>query len=82
MAITSCPLDGTGYFSSTKIQCASCLEKQHRGGGITYSHQLLRATLVHPNLKEVIPLAPGEPIIQQDGHTKNDAASVMPPAVG
>jgi hypothetical protein len=64
-------LDGTGYFSSTKIHCASCLEKHHRGGGITYSHQLLGATLVHPDLKEVIPLAP-EPIIQQDGHTKND----------
>ena len=29
------------------------------------------ATLVHPDLKEVIPLAP-EPIIQQDGQTKND----------
>jgi hypothetical protein len=27
--------------------------------------------VVHPDLKEVIPLAP-EPIIQQDGHTKND----------
>ena len=33
--------------------------------------QLLGATLVHPDLKEVIPLAP-EPIIQQDGQTKND----------
>jgi hypothetical protein len=64
-------LDGTTYFSSTKIHCPSCLEKHHRGGGITYSHQLLGATLVHPDLKEVIPLAP-EPIIQQDGHTKND----------
>src|SRR5208282_5273587 len=30
-----------------------------------------RATLVHPDLKVVIPLAP-EPIIQQDGQTKND----------
>jgi hypothetical protein len=29
-------LDGTGYFSSTKIHCASCLEKHHRGGGIDY----------------------------------------------
>src|SRR5271166_6688569 len=29
------------------------------------------ATLVHPDLKEVIPLAP-EPIIQQDGQAKND----------
>jgi Transposase DDE domain len=64
-------LDGTTDFSSSKIHCPSCLEKHHRGGGITYSHQLLGATLVHPDLKEVIPLAP-EPIIQQDGETKND----------
>jgi len=64
-------LDGTGYFSSNKIHCSSCLEKHHRGGGVTYYHQLLGATLVHPNLKEVIPLFP-EPIIQQDGQTKND----------
>ena len=64
-------LDGTTSFSSSKIHCPSCLEKHHRGGGITYSHQLLGATLVHPDLKEVIPLAP-EPIIQQDGATKND----------
>jgi hypothetical protein len=64
-------LDGTAYFSSAKIHCPSCLVKHHRGGGITYSHQLLGATLVHPDLKEVIPLAP-EPIIQQDGQTKND----------
>jgi hypothetical protein len=64
-------LDGTTYFSSEKVHCASCLEKHHRGGGITYSHQLLGATLVHPDLKEVIALAP-EPIVNQDGHTKND----------
>jgi hypothetical protein len=64
-------LDGTGYFSSSKIHCASCLVKNHRNGRITYYHQLLGATLVHPDLKEVIPLAP-EPIIQQDGQTKND----------
>jgi hypothetical protein len=64
-------LDGTGYFSSSKIHCPSCLVRHHRGGGITYYHQLLAATLVHPDLKVVIPLAP-EPIIQQDGQTKND----------
>ncbi len=64
-------LDGTTYFSSAKIHCSSCLEKHHRGGRVTYSHQLLGATLVHPDLKEVIPLAP-EPIIHQDGQTKND----------
>jgi hypothetical protein len=64
-------LDGTTYFSSAKVHCPSCLVKHHRGGRVTYSHQLLGATLVHPDLKEVIPLAP-EPIIQQDGQTKND----------
>src|SRR4051812_4306875 len=64
-------LDGTTYFSSAKIHCPSCLVRHHRGGGVTYSHQLLGATLVHPDLKEVIPLAP-EPIVQQDGETKND----------
>jgi hypothetical protein len=64
-------LDGTEYFSSSKIHCSSCLVKHHRNGTITYYHQLLGATLVHPDLKEVIPLAP-EPIIQQDGQTKND----------
>jgi len=64
-------LDGTTYFSSTLVHCAACLEKHHRGGGVTYSHQLLGATLVHPDHQEVIPLAP-EPIINQDGHTKND----------
>jgi hypothetical protein len=64
-------LDGTTYFSSSKIHCPSCLVKNHRNGTVTYSHQLLGATLVHPDLKEVIPLAP-EPIIQQDGQTKND----------
>jgi hypothetical protein len=64
-------LDGTTYFSSAKIHCPSCLVKHHRNGHITYSHQLLGATLVHPDLKEVIPLAP-EPIIQQDGQNKND----------
>jgi hypothetical protein len=64
-------LDGTTYFSSAKVHCPSCLVKHHRGGSVTYSHQLLGATLVHPDLKEVIPPAP-EPIIQQDGQTKND----------
>ena len=64
-------LDGTTSFSSSKIHCPSCLVKHQRNGGVTYSHQLLGATLVHPDLKEVIALAP-EPIIRQDGQTKND----------
>lgn len=64
-------LDGTGYFSSEKIHCPCCLEKKSRNGKIAYSHQMLGAVLVHPDLKEVIPLCP-EPIIKQDGDTKND----------
>ncbi len=65
-------LDGTGYFSSKKVHCASCLEKVNKETGeVTYSHQMLGGAIVHPELKEVIPLAP-EPIIKQDGVTKND----------
>jgi hypothetical protein len=64
-------LDGTSYFSSEKIHCPSCLEKKSRNGQTSYSHQMLGAALVHPDRKEVIPLCP-EPIIKQDGDTKND----------
>jgi hypothetical protein len=64
-------LDGTGYFSSQQIHCASCLETHHRNGTVTYRHQMLGAALVHPDKREVIPLMP-EPIIKQDGTEKND----------
>jgi hypothetical protein len=64
-------LDGTGYFSSSKVHCPSCMEKTSRSGKVTYSHQMLGAAIVHPDIKEVIPLMP-EPIIKQDGETKND----------
>jgi len=64
-------LDGTGYFSSTTIHCASCLHKVHRNGSVTYAHQLLGAALIHPDVREVIPLMP-EPIVKQDGADKND----------
>ena len=64
-------LDGTGYFSSHKTHCASCMEKVSKNGEVTYYHQMLGAAIVHPDLKEVIPLMP-EPIIKQDGETKND----------
>ena len=66
------PMDGTGYFSSTKIHCESCLQKKNsKTGEITYQHQMLGAALVHPDRKQVIPFAP-EPIIKQDGDNKND----------
>ena len=64
-------LDGTGYFSSNEIHCDQCGEKHHRDGRVSYYHQLLGAVLVHPDHKEVFPLAP-EPILKQDGSTIND----------
>ena len=65
-------LDGTGYFASHTIHCDACLKKVNaKTGEVTYYHQMLGGALVHPDLKEVIPLAP-EPIILQDGQTKND----------
>lgn len=65
-------LDGTEYFSSKTVHCASCLEKKNSSSGeIRYAHQLLGGVLVHPDHAEVVPLAP-EAIIKQDGESKND----------
>ena len=65
-------LDGTGYFSSSSVHCDSCLEKVHKQTGkVTYQHQMLAAVMMHPNHREVVPLAP-EPIEKQDGSEKND----------
>jgi hypothetical protein len=64
-------LDGTGYFASKTIHCASCLHKVHRNGSVTYYHQMLGAAIVHPDVRAVIPLMP-EPIVKQDGTDKND----------
>jgi hypothetical protein len=65
-------LDGTGYFSSKTIHCSSCMQKvNQKTGEVTYYHQLLGGVIIHPHLREVIPLMP-EPILKQDGETKND----------
>jgi hypothetical protein len=65
-------IDGTGYFSSQKIHCPCCLKKVNKATGeITYSHQMLMASIVHPDMNTVIPLAP-EPIGNADGDVKND----------
>lgn len=65
-------LDGTGFFSSKKLYSDICLEKVNKKTGeVTYYLQMLGAAIVHPDFKEVIPLAP-EFIQKQDGQTKND----------
>lgn len=65
------PLDGTQEFSSDKINCPFCLKKEHKSGKITYYHQVLCGAIVHPDHRQVIPIAP-EPIQRIDGKTKQD----------
>lgn len=64
-------IDGSGYFESNQIHCKNCCEKHRRNGKTAYYHQILAASLVSPEKKEVIPFCP-EPIIKQDGKKKND----------
>lgn len=64
-------LDGTNHFSSEKRFSDSCLIKKMKNGKTTYYQQMLAASIVNPERKEVIPLCP-EMIIKQDGNEKND----------
>ena len=63
--------DGTEYFKSNKIACVNCMQRNLKDGSTQNYHQFYGSAIVHPDMKEVIPLAP-EPIIRQDGNTKND----------
>lgn len=63
--------DGTGIFYSDNVHCDHCCKKHHRDGSISYYHQMLSAVMVHPDEKVVLPLTM-EPILKQDGNTKND----------
>jgi len=65
------PIDGSEYFSSEKIHCPHCLYKKRKKGNIRYSHQILQATIVHPDQRHVLPLSP-EPIQNSDGTNKQD----------
>lgn len=65
------PIDGSEYFSSEKIHCPHCLYKKQKKGKLRYSHQILQATIVHPDKRHVLPLAP-EPIQNSDGTNKQD----------
>ena len=65
------PIDGTGHFSSGKINCPECCVKKPDSKNPQYYHQLLGCCLVKPGKKEVLPLMP-EPITQQVDASKND----------
>lgn len=63
--------DGTQYFSSQKIKCDQCSQQRLTNGQTLYSHKVMTAVVVNPNLPHVLPLEP-EFIRPQDGHNKQD----------
>ncbi|MCY4356594.1 MAG: hypothetical protein OXD01_03630 [Gammaproteobacteria bacterium] len=64
-------VDGTGYFSSSKVHCDQCCKKHHRYDSVSYYHMMLGAMLVPLWIKHVIPLPP-EQNMKEDGSKKND----------
>jgi hypothetical protein len=64
-------LDGSEYFNSQSIHCDLCLQRNRNDGQREYYHQIVQPALVHPDLPQVMPLAP-EFIRKQDGSTKQD----------
>ena len=64
-------LDGTRYFSSSKIHCDQCNVTEHENGTVTYSHTVVTPVIVAPGNPQVIPLEPVF-IAPQDGHDKQD----------
>lgn len=65
-------LDGTGFYSSSKVHCERCLEKHHKNGSTTYSHSMVVGALLQPGMPTVFPIG-CEEIRRQDGAEKNDS---------
>jgi len=68
--------DGTTHFSSQKIHCTHCLQKRSHNQVVTCYHQTPNLTLVHLDLREVVPLC-SKPIIQQDGTDNGDGDAAL-----
>lgn len=66
-----CSIDGTQYFSSKNVSCEQCLHKEHNPGEVSYAHQALQGAIMHPDIRQVIPLM-AEDIRNEDGETKQD----------
>jgi len=64
-------LDGSEYFTSEEISCPCCLKKESKTGKTRYHHQILQSVLIHPKMRQALPLAP-EPIKNSDGNEKQD----------
>ena len=63
-------IDGSEYFSSEAIFCPHCLITKSKGK-LRYHHQILQSVIVHPNIRQVIPLSP-EQVCNRDGSKKQD----------
>jgi hypothetical protein len=66
-----CAIDGSQYYSSPHIHCPNCLTTHHRNGKTTYSHKVMQGAIMHPSMRQVLPLMPEE-ISNRDGGTKQD----------
>lgn len=64
-------IDGSQYFTSEKVSCERCLSSTKKNSPRRYYHQILQPAIVHPDKRQVIPLAP-EFIRRQDGGNKQD----------
>ena len=64
-------IDGTEYFSSQKIHCEKCSQRELRNGKINYFHSVLTPVIVQAGNEHVIALEP-EFIRPQDGNEKQD----------
>lgn len=64
-------IDGSGYFGSENICCPGCLRKESKRGKVRYEHQIVQAAMMHPDIKQVMPLTP-EAIRNTDGADKQD----------
>ena len=55
----------------TQTTCFAKIVVKNITQQVSYYHYMLGVVLLHPDRREVIPLAP-EPIVKSDGNTKND----------
>jgi hypothetical protein len=65
-------VDGSEYFNSESVHCPLCLSRNKSSGSVEYFHQAVQPALVHPDLRQVLPLAP-QFIRMQEGSDKQDS---------
>ena len=58
-------LDGSRYFDSDSVHCEHCVTTT-KAGVTSYHHDILQAAIIHPDRRQVLPLAP-EFIRNSDG---------------